>query len=623
MSVVRPSLALGTLQQALIDRGLRARSSYLNVLFAEEIGLDINEGIIDKVPTDLLLGEWLFSAALDHEPNGARAEGYRRVIQRCLSASFAAVEHLRETAVPKFIATAAQSIVAGRPTIVGFTLMFQQTAASLAIARAVKAIDPEIVICLGGANCHGPMGAVLLRHFAQVDYVFTGEADHSFPLFVERVRAGASIADISGVIYRDRKPAAVPPSLVANMDDLPIPNYEDYFRQLADLSEADRVRPSIPFESARGCWWGQKHHCTFCGLNGEGMAFRSKSPERVMAELDELANRHRVRRFSAADNILAMNHITSVMARLAGRLPGDQPGRLFYEVKSNLNEQQLETLAKAGVVWIQPGIESLSDDILRIMRKGVSALLNIRLLRNCCELGIGLLWNMLHGFPGETAAAYRQMAAFIPMLEHLQPPKGCFPIRLDRFSPNFESAAEFGFTQIVPAAAYAAIFDLPDASLRDMAYFFEGVATEIADGESVGLLKSAIAAWWLSWYERKVRPMLQSYSVAPGKIVLDTRAVAQAPVHYLDAEEAEMLHRLRDPVASRDVEAATTLRRLLELKIVIELDGVVISLVTESERQVHTREARADLPFGYFVGSPNLTGVLERPPVELAAELVA
>ena len=51
-----------------------------------------------------------------------------------------------------------------------------------------------------------------------------------------------------------------------------------------------RVVPTLLFETSRGCWWGAKSHCTFCGLNGETMAFRSKSPRRALDELEQLGD---------------------------------------------------------------------------------------------------------------------------------------------------------------------------------------------------------------------------------------------------------------------------------------------------------------------------------------------
>ena len=77
----------------------------------------------------------------------------------------------------------------------------------------------------------------------------------------------------------------------------------------------------IPFESARGCWWGQKHHCVFCGLNGSTMRFRAKSPDRVFAELVHQARRYRSFRFEAVDNILDMGYLTTLLPRAGRRRP--------------------------------------------------------------------------------------------------------------------------------------------------------------------------------------------------------------------------------------------------------------------------------------------------------------
>jgi radical SAM superfamily enzyme YgiQ (UPF0313 family) len=75
------------------------------------------------------------------------------------------------------------------------------------------------------------------------------------------------------------------------------------------LPRGARHQVWIPFESARGCWWGAKHHCTFCGLNGSAMRFRAKSPQRVLSELADLARRHHSFRFEAVDNILEPRYL--------------------------------------------------------------------------------------------------------------------------------------------------------------------------------------------------------------------------------------------------------------------------------------------------------------------------
>src|SRR4030095_5227998 len=108
---------------------------------------------------------------------------------------------------------------------------------------------------------------------------------------------------------------------------------------------------------------------------------------------------------------------------------------LFYEVKANLNKEQLSLLRAAGITAIQPGIESLSDIVLQIMRKGVSALQNIRLLKWCRQLGISPHWNLIWGFPDEPPAEYQRMAELVPLITHLTPPVGSSKIQIHRFSP--------------------------------------------------------------------------------------------------------------------------------------------------------------------------------------------
>jgi hypothetical protein len=152
-------------------------------------------------------------------------------------------------------------------------------------------------------------------------------------------------------------------------------------------------------ETARGCWWGERQHCTFCGLNGATMAFRSKTPDRVVSEIRFLCERHGVGTFSIVDDILDMRYFRTVLPRLADAKLGIE---FFWEVKANLTNVHVRQLRDAGVLLIQPGIESLSDHVLKLMRKGTTAFRNIELMKWCREYGVKPYWNLLYGFPGET-----------------------------------------------------------------------------------------------------------------------------------------------------------------------------------------------------------------------------
>src|SRR5262249_2140728 len=178
--------------------------------------------------------------------------------------------------------------------IVGFTTTFNQTMASLALARRLKERFPGLCVVFGGANCEGEMGLQLHKSFPFVDFVFSGEADVSFPEFVHAQVNHRAVDGIKGVVSRrdGRSVAAsLVPDRIQDLDPLPYPLYEDYFSQRGRDPDDDGQR-EVLVETSRGCWWGAKHHCTFCGLNGLAMAYRIKTPERALREITELATRY-------------------------------------------------------------------------------------------------------------------------------------------------------------------------------------------------------------------------------------------------------------------------------------------------------------------------------------------
>ncbi len=92
----------------------------------------------------------------------------------------------------EFLERCLAEVAAWEPSVVGFTSMFHQTAASLALAERVKAVLPETFVVFGGASCRGETGSELLRRFRFVDAVATGEGEAVLPELVRRMRARAA-----------------------------------------------------------------------------------------------------------------------------------------------------------------------------------------------------------------------------------------------------------------------------------------------------------------------------------------------------------------------------------------------------------------------------------------------
>lgn len=566
--VSRPALGVSLLKAAAEAAGFIASVEYLNIELAERIGLDLYVGVADNHPADLLLGEWLFAADLFGDDIPPAQDYLAQIlpyaapdtVQRLLDA---------RAAVGAYLDDAAARIAAHHPAVVGFTSTFHQTCASLAVARRLKARARPPLVVFGGANCEGEMGAQLAVSFPEVDLVCSGESDASFVALL-RSRVRGEPAEVAGLV--DATGPRRPPRPVDDLDALPHPDFDDYFERLDRSPLAEQVGRHVVVETARGCWWGARRHCTFCGLNGETLAYRSKSPGRAYDEITALCRRYGTTQMSCVDNILDPRYVDTLFPRLAD---ADLGLDLFYEVKANLHHDQLVKLRDGGVRNIQPGIESLSDEVLRLMRKGVTGFQNLQLLRWCAEVGIGCSWNVLAGFPGESPAEYEWMGRVAPLLHHLQPPVSCSPIRLDRFSPLYDQWAESGLTRVRPARAYYYVYPLGRHELRRLAYFFD---FDYADGRAVTSytdpLLAVIAEWWRVWGGDD-RPVLDAHVDGDTVVVTDTRAVATTGTHVLTgARAAVLLH--CDQRAT-----ATTLAAAPELA---AFDGEVEDAVDELER---------------------------------------
>ena len=389
-SVFRPALGISLLKSALQQRGIDTEVLYLHLLFAELLGLE-RYGLIsqdaancavdyikpkteqsateasanrnaefnDTLPTNLMVGDWLFSRYFyDQTP-----EQIQTYEQECLrDKSFALYEREIQSAlsiaptIPEYLQQCMESVDWGKFFLVGFSTTFEQNMASLCLARMIKERYPDIIIAFGGANCEDVMGEELHRQYSFIDYVISGEADRSFPQLVETVLQGQTAQNINGVTWRrDGKTVRNPPApVIRDMDNLPYPDFDDYFRHSETSPLLKEEPPLIALETSRGCWWGEKSHCTFCGLNGNGMVYRAKSATRAYDEIMHFAERYSTDIFMLVDNIMDFRYLKSLLPMLAN---SDRRLNFFYETKANLKKEQLALMKSAGINFIQPGIE--------------------------------------------------------------------------------------------------------------------------------------------------------------------------------------------------------------------------------------------------------------------------
>ena len=598
-----PALGISLLRGALRQRGIPCDLQYFQLKYAATIGERLNRRVSDCFP-NVMLGEWLFAPALygDRLPDpqayvddvlGKYVAAHGRKIANDIIVQ---LPYLRSTSSP-FIEACMSAVPWEDYKIIGFTSTFAQNLASLALAKRIKEAWPDKIIVFGGANYEGEMGQELHRQFQFVDYACSGEADLLFPELVQRLGVGGPVDDLPGLVYRQNGKTiangthATP---VFDLDTLPYPNFDDFFTQLEDSGLATRPEDiRLLIETGRGCWWGAKSQCTFCGLNGSTLSFRRKSSDRILDEFTYVAQHYpKVKGVTVVDNIMDFRSFQDVIPGLIDRNLGLS---IWYESKSNLHKEQMRQLKQAKIEALQPGIESLDSSVLRLIHKGCAAVQNIQTLKWAREYGLHLGWNLITGFPGEDPAAYQRMAEMIPWLVHFQPPDygEISRLRLDRFSPYFEQPEKHGIVNIRPSAAYRYIYPFSEDSLSRLAYHFD---FDYSDGRNPATYTQVLNEAVKKWHSPTNTGSLLSLSLDSQIILYDTRPTAKQPetvlkgvakVVYEFCDEGKtlssILNYLRgqgDPALSQaePTTVQSILASLIEARLMLFVDNRYLSL---------------------------------------------
>lgn len=485
--LAEPSLGLGILQAILSRKKIHARVRHFGVELLQYLKPASYTAIADINA----LNEFLFTEPHERDVSvrqllalNAIADGLMSKPSELSSRGTTRAEFIdyflkiRNDVVPQYLDQCAKFIAAEQPTLVGFTCLFDQTFASLALAKRVKARMPDTMIAFGGYALEGDAGLEVLRCFDCVDVVAFGDGE---PVIAPLAMASVNEIDLDrvpNIAWRDATGIRQNPRIRIDMCESPEPVFEDFFADLAELEQRHSIRiisGVIPLETSRGCWWGQKNHCTFCGIDEQTLKYRQRPAEQVLSMIADVAARHPGKTLRLVDYILPHSYFQTVLPKLAEREP--RP-RLTCEVKANLTEEKISSLEKAGFVEVQPGIETFSTPVLRRMRKGVTGIQNVFTLKVGKARNLKIDWNILYGFPDDEVEDYENLVKIIPHLYHLDPPYSCGDVLVTRFAPLQATPERFGLPKAEKHRIYNVLFSeefLDQSGLRieNLCYFFD------------------------------------------------------------------------------------------------------------------------------------------------------
>ena len=399
----RPSLPLGSLKAYVANNlsGFQVQSEHFFLRVAQQLGYDPYQLVSRRV----WRAESVFSALLYPERASSAEALFAGTLTKkeATVCDFKALVHQVKNIADRWLDNVDWSAL----DLVGFTISFCQVTASLYLISRIKRICPSLPVVVGGSSFAGENSSGLMSAFSGIDYLVLGEGER--PL--------TELLRFLSIPKRDRSTATLPKSiLIANeetggpqrfcqlerLNDLPLPDYDDYFSLLASFPAHQRFFPTLPIEASRGCWWHRSNRskqfkgCSFCNLNLQWQGYRTKAPRQVMGEVSRLVQRYQVLSLAFADNAFPLSQARTIFD---GITKLDFNLSIFTELRANTPSSLLPKMRQAGVDTVQIGIESLSSRLLQKMNKGVRAIDNLNIMKHCEAAGIVCASNLMLHFP--------------------------------------------------------------------------------------------------------------------------------------------------------------------------------------------------------------------------------
>lgn len=231
--------------------------------------------------------------------------------------------------------------------------------------------------------------------YLDLDYGIRGEAEFSFPLYLERLATGGDLTSIPGAVFRvDGQICKTPRDQVQNLNQTAMPAY-----QLFDLEKYRELGVSPGIMTKRGCAF----LCTYCPYRSlEGKTYRMKSPARVLTEIAQVQQGSEQLIMFCENNFNSPRHHAEAICReiLAQKMKvrwGTGDLRPL-----GISEDFCQLLRDSGCAYVNLSIESASDAMLQRMQRGYTRADVLESLETLEKTGIPYSVSLMIGAPGET-----------------------------------------------------------------------------------------------------------------------------------------------------------------------------------------------------------------------------
>jgi anaerobic magnesium-protoporphyrin IX monomethyl ester cyclase len=253
--------------------------------------------------------------------------------------------------------------------MVGVTALTPSFHKAVEITRVVKA-NSDAWTVLGGI--HPTIMPELSLEPESVDFIVKGEGEMTVNELVDRLENGKCLSDVDGIGYKvsGRNVINRDRDLIKDLDDLPFPAMHLFKNRSYTYPDA-LYSPTLPIITSRGC----PGSCTYCNTkNIFTKKFRARTAENVVDEFQHLVEDFGVREIHIWDD----NFTTLKQRVLEVRDEVKKRGlKIKFAFPNGLridfiDEDILRALKDMGTYSIAVGIESGSQKILDVIKKGIT-----------------------------------------------------------------------------------------------------------------------------------------------------------------------------------------------------------------------------------------------------------
>ena len=273
------------------------------------------------------------------------------------------------------------------------------------VMRALREASPAASIIAGGA-AFGVAPEALFRDLG-VDYAVAGDGERASVALVNALCSGQPIEAIAGLVReRGGTVSFTPPGEDADLDSLPPASLHRWI----DLARYQRHGATVPIQTKRGC----VYKCVYCTYrNVEGWGYRTRDPELVADEIEELKVKAGVRHFDFVDSTFNSppGHALRVCEAITRRRLGVRLDTTNF-TPATASPELLSAMKRAGFRTLGITAESASDPVLERLEKGFSAAKVREVAERVEGHGIRTLWIFLVGGPGETPRTMEETLDF-------------------------------------------------------------------------------------------------------------------------------------------------------------------------------------------------------------------